>query len=271
MLRKVLWVSTLFISLAALSQVSAPPSQYPATALPSGYGGTVWTGSGPVGGVLLTTPSTSFPALANTAGISDGGRAGITNSVPFNSGMPTTAPPGTYVYLPYTTPMAETYGASNAELSSEKPTNDLLPSYFTNNVGTPIAMGPSLAEIAARYGRGGPVLQGRQNVRTYTNADVPHENAGMLTKIWVAEGKLPAAVQDSPTLMASAVAPESPARRSRPATQPQTQSSSSAPETGQDQAQNSHSQLPASSTFLPLLGLLGLASGGLGLLLKRRR
>ncbi|HEY6347800.1 MAG TPA: hypothetical protein VI636_00170 [Candidatus Angelobacter sp.] len=268
MLRKILWVSTFLISLAAFSQVSAPPNQYSAKALPAGYGGTVWTGSGLVGGVLLTTPSSSFPAIANTAGISDGGRAGISNSVPFNSGMPTTAPAGTYVYLPYTTPLGENSGASNAEGASERPTNDLLPSYFTNNVGTPIATGPSLAEIAARYGggRGVPARQGRQNVRTYTNADVPHENAGMLTKIWVAEGKLPAAAQDSPTLMASAVAPESPAPTSRPATQPQTQSSSSAPGSGQGQAQ----KLPTSSTFLPLLGLLGLASGGLGLLLRRR-
>ncbi|HEY6254118.1 MAG TPA: hypothetical protein VI685_29540 [Candidatus Angelobacter sp.] len=267
MLRKVLWILLLSFSLAALSQVSAPASQYnpsvPAvTPPPAGYGGTVWTGPGPLGGVLLTTPTASFPSPPTAVGISDAGRAGISNtSGPYSSGVPIVAAPATYFYMPYASP-AESI-APSAEGTSEEARNDLLPSYSVNNVGTPANMnGPSLAEIAARYQR----ERATQTARTYTNADVPRENAGLLTRIWVAEGKLPAAGQN-PTLMASATPPQPP--NAGAVAQAQGSASGTASEQGQTQSQRS--QLPASSTILPLLGLLGLVSGGLGVLLKRRR
>src|SRR5579864_589071 len=275
MLRTALWVSLLSISLAAFSQVSAPPSQdnttVPVSApLPGGYGGTVWTGPGQVSGVLLTTPSATFAPTPTTAGISDAGRAGISDSTPVNTGIQVGPPAAAYVYMPYPSPevvenSALANGAGGQPSGPSK--NDLLPSYFVNNVGTPVATGPSLAEIAARYGRHeAPSGQGQQNVKTYTNSDIPRENAGLLTKIWVAEGKLPSAAQASPTLMASASS-EPPL----PAAQAQSSASTGTSQGEQAQPEKHNGELPASATILPLLSLLGLASGGLGLLLKRRR
>src|SRR5215469_12887277 len=96
MLPKVLCVSLLSISLAAFAQVSAPPTSdlnAPATLLPGGYGT-------PVGGVLLHTPDASFAPPPTTAGISNTGRAGISNSAPSN-GAEAGVPAGTYQYIPY--------------------------------------------------------------------------------------------------------------------------------------------------------------------------
>lgn len=273
MFRKVLLVLLLSISLAAFCQVSASSNQEnlntPAiTPLPAGYGGTVWTGPGAAGGVLLTTPSVSLPTPAPTAGISMEGRAGISNN-PSNNLVPATAPPGTYVYLPYSTSGPENVPSSESESAqpSEVALSSLLPSYATNNVGTPVnGNSLSLAEFAARYGRRGILAAGgQQNIRTFTNADVPHENAGTITPILVAEGKLPANAQGSPQLMASA-SPGPRLNDAQSGTSGQAQATTSANLDG-----NPHRALPASASPLPLLGLLGLFSGGLGLVLRRKR
>lgn len=258
MYSKVLLVVLLSLSLAAFAQVSAPPmsnnaSSLAITSLPAGYGS-----SGQAGGVVLSTPNASFSPTPTTAGISNEGRAGISNSGAFNSGVQP-VPPGSYVYMPSSETPAETP-------ATEAPTpasgNNLLPSYFVNNVGTPAnASGPSLAEIAARYGRGRGTAVGK-NARTYTNADVPHENAGLLTPVLLAEGRLPPDAQQPGTLMASASPAQQPSS-APPAAQPQTQAAT--------QPANPHGELPASASPLPLLGLLGLASGGLGLWFRRRR
>lgn len=259
MLRKVLCVSLLSISLTAFAQVSAPPtanlSAPSVVLLPGGYGA-------PAGGVLLNTPSASFAPPPNTAGISNSGRAGISESAPSN-GVQAGVPVGSYVYVPYYAYPAVGSPATGAtEQPSERANNELLPSYATNNVGTPVnGNGPSLAEFAARFQR----HPAPQMAKTITNADIPRENAGRLTPILVAEGKLPADAQGSPTLMASNSAP--PLRNVQPAT---TARGESATQT-QSQPENSSSQLPASATILPLLGMLGLASSGLGMLLRKRR
>lgn len=257
MVRKVLWVSLLSISLAAFAQVSAPPTSnntYVPTiaALPGGYGAAN-------GGVLLSTPGASFAPPPNTAGISNDGRAGISNSAPLTSGSQPGVPAGSYVYTPW--------AIYNAPSAPEQPPSysDVLPSFYSNNVGTPVnGRGPSLAEYAARFQRG----HAPTRARTYTNADVPRENAGLLTPVLVAEGRLPADAQNSPTLMASASAPPLPTRSARPAPGASTESASA---TQPSQPANSRGELPASATILPLLGMLGLASGGLGMILRRKR
>ena len=279
MSRRVLLVVLLSISLTAFCQVSVPQNQdnanQPAiTPLPAGYGGTVWTGPGAAGGVLLTTPSANFPTPAPTAGISMEGRAGISNNAPNNTGVSVTAPAATYVYAPYSTPAAENAPGAGTETETGQPSevslSSLLPSYATNNVGTPVnGNGPSLAEIAARYGRRGILTAGgKQNIRTFTNADVPQQNAGLLTPILVAEGKLPVNALGSPQLMASA-APGPRVNGAPAGSGSQSSNANSAP--GQGGTGNQHSDLPASASPLPLLGLLGLFSGGLGLVLRRRR
>lgn len=278
MSRKVLLALALSISITAFCQVSNPQSQdntnVPVvTPLPAGYGGTVWTGPGASGGVLLTTPTAGFPTPSPSAGISMEGRAGISNAAANNTGVSVTAPPATYVYAPYSPAAAENAPSVGAETETEQPSevslSSLLPSYATNNVGTPVnGNGPSLAEIAARYGRRGILTAGgSQNIRTFTNADVPQQNAGLLTPILVAEGKLPANAQGSPQLMASA-APGPRMNDSQAASGNQSSGAGSAPSQGGPG--NQHSELPASASPLPLLGLLGLFSGGLGLVLRRR-
>lgn len=276
MSRRLLPVVILSFSLAAFAQVSAPPTQNNATVpvvtnLPGGYGGTVWTGPGPAAGVLLNTPTASFPPPPPTAGISDAGRAGISDNAPSNGGLQTTPPAGLYVYAPYA-PLYESPAVTSplgTESPAEESRNDLLPSYYAASADVPPPTGPSLAEIAARCGHTGALAA--QGVRTYTNADVPRENAGLLTKILVAEGKLPASAQDSNTLMASAGSPQPPLRPTPSATQAQGSESNAASQTEQPQPENRSRELPASATILPLLGLIGLTSTGLGLWYRRSR
>ena len=257
---RLLLVLVLAISLTAFAQVSAPPPQYastpaaPTVVAPSTNG--VLTGYGPAGGVLLTTPEATFDSPQPTAGISLAGRAGISNSTPINTAVQSTqnSPTMVYVNLPATgetvSPEVTVNPATSAVSSSS---NDLLPSYFSDNIGAaPNPSGLSLAEIAARY----RARQGTQTVRTYTNSDVPTENAGMLTNILLAENRLPAGARGSSATQPSA-----------PAVQPQ---STGTETTAQAQPQNEN-KLPTSASILPLLGFLGLASGGLGVLLRRYR
>ena len=257
---RLLLVLVLAISLTAFAQVSAPPPQYastpaaPTVVAPSTNG--VLTGYGPAGGVLLTTPEATFDSPQPTAGISLAGRAGISNSTPINTAVQSTlnSPTMVYVNLPATgetvSPEVTVNSATSAVSSSS---NDLLPSYFSDKIGpAPNPSGLSLAEIAARY----RARQGTQTVRTYTNSDVPTENAGMLTNILLAENRLPARARGSSATQPSA-----------PAVQPQ---SAGTETTAQAQPQ-SENKLPTSASILPLLGFLGLASGGLGVLLRRYR
>lgn len=74
-----------------------------------------------------------------------------------------------------------------------------------------------------------------------------------------AEGAQPSAPQGSTTETA-------PARNQNPTTPAVNQ-----PQSAQNDNQQSQTRLPATSTLLPLLGLLGLASGGIGLLFRKFR
>src|SRR5215471_18327822 len=119
MSRKLLMVSVLSASLTAFSQTGASPDQEntnpnqnsPAqVVVPPGTGGTAWTGIGPTGGVLLSTPSATFDSPQPTAGISVAGRAGISNSTPVNTGLQSTLTPSSMVYV--YTPAANTFPAA---------------------------------------------------------------------------------------------------------------------------------------------------------------
>jgi len=249
---RLLLVLILAISLTAFAQVSAPPRQdssTPATVVPPTSNGVVLTGYGPAGGVLLTTPEATFDSPLPTAGISLAGRAGISDTTPINTGVQSTLNSSTMVYvnMPATTAIETVNPATSAVSSS---TNDLLPSYFSNNIGgEPNLNGLSLAEIAARYRS----RQGTQTARTYTNADVPNENAGTLTNILLAENRLPARLR-------TAAAPSA-----------VTQAQSAGTDTTAQAQPRNENKLPTSASILPLLGFLGLASGGLGVLLRRYR
>jgi len=219
---------------------------------PPSSGSVVWTGVGPTGGVLLTTPEATFDSPQPTAGISLAGRTGISDAVPINTGVQSTMNNSTMVYVNMPATSVENVNPATEAVSSS---NDLLPSYFSSSIGGAANPGGrSLAEIADMY----KARQGTQTVRTYTNSDVPRENAGMLTNILLAENRLPAMPQKSAT-------------PSAPSSATQAQPSAGTETSAQAQPQNSDNRLPTSASILPLLGFLGLASSGLGLILRRNR
>lgn len=265
MASRLLLISVLSVSLASFAQVSAPPAQdngNPAvpTAIPTT--GTVWTGIAPAGGPLLSTPEASFASPLPTAGISDAGRAGISDSAPLNTGVPSTLGSATMVYLNVPENVVangETVNPAMAAVSPERAHNDLLTSPSFSTIGAPASNGMSLGEIAALY----RARQTAQNIRTYTNADVPRENAGNLTNILLAENKMPAPPQSAATT------PSTPPARTRQATSAQTDASATAPQVPATQSENK--SLPASASILPLLGLLGLVSTGIGLVVSGKR
>lgn len=276
MARKFLLILFLSVSLTAICQTDAtsnPATQSPAVpaVVSPSVGGSVWTGIGPAGGVLLSTPSAAFDTPQPTAGISVAGRAGISNSTPINTGLQNTLSPSSMVYVyptAMTAPVASpvTENPATEAVSTERAT-DFGPSSFVASIGAPPAAGLSLAEVAAMY----KARKGTQALRTYTNADVPRENAGLLTNISMASNMPPAPPQSSKPQPSSAPAATS---QSQPTSQqPETSTQSAAgnnPQPAQNQSEEENKGLPASSTVLPLLGLLGVASAGIGLWYRRR-
>lgn len=268
-----------------------------------GYGQTTTTtvpANGPWGGPLLVTPITSFPSPAPTAGISDAGRAGIsienngTVANDSNSGVTTVAPtiPATIVVAPVVPAVTNPTAA-----------NDLGPSAFVG--GPSDASAPStigVAEVAIRY----KSEKGTRNARVLDNEDVKSmlnnkngvtlaknmptldhgvaEHGGEAQNAGVQAGAPPAATQPSQqNTEANASASQGQSGASSPAA-PSGQNQTGATDT---QAENSTTpqinqnpqsndaqgsrRLPATATFLPLLGLLGLVSGGIGFWFRKFR
>ena len=277
MSRKLLLVSVLSASLAAFGQTGASPDQGNTNAnqsspaqvvVPPATGGTVWTGIGPTGGVLLSTPLATFDSPQPTAGISVAGRAGISNNTPVNAGLESTLAPSTMVYVSSpaaTFPAPANENPATEAVSSER-MNDFVPSAPITSVGaSSVTNNLSLAEVAAMY----KARQGTQTLRTYTNADVPRENAGLLTNTIMASNNVP-----PPPQSASTQSPAPRTSQSQSSSQQQETATQSAttenPQPSQDQAAGENKGLPATSTLLPLLGLLGVASAGIGVWYRRR-
>ncbi len=296
MLRRFLLVVTLTTSVHLLGQNGTNGSTNTAAPVPgTGYvnnGGYVTT----AGNGQLVTPQAAYGTPAPTAGISNGDRAGITNNAPIQSSALVPSEPqviGVIENAP-TVPLGaapSTYtgnGNANAE-NSAGPTNDLGPSYFSN---TPAAMSPeaSLAEVAAQY----RARHGSTTAHRYTNADIaqlrnqgtgivletstppsPAASGGRQTTATATQAPQPAppvtvAQAQPPTPGPQQPAPSAP--QSNP--QPQQGNTGTTPQINQPPANSTSentSRLPATSSFLPLLGLLGLASGGVGLWFRRRR
>jgi hypothetical protein len=282
MSRKLLLVFLLSASLTAFAQTGAAPDQNnanqnqqpngpPQAVVPAATGGTAWTGIGPTGGVLLSTPLATFSSPQPTAGISVAGRAGISDSTPVNTGLESTLTPSTLVYVyssgtnaGVTAPAAEnpaTEAVSSARMM------DFVPSSSVSSVSAPAGNTPSLAEVAAMY----KSRQGTQTLRTYTNADVPRQNTGLLTNVTMASNEPPQPPQSS----AAQPSTPAPSAQQQQSTSPQQQAPAQGAaadnsQSTQNQSPDQSKQLPASSTLLPLLGLLGVASAGAGAWYRRR-
>jgi|ERR1043166_2258228 hypothetical protein len=278
--RKMLLTATLVISTAVFGQgQSTNQSTSPAPV------------NGPFGGPILVTPSASFPSPAPAAGISNAGQAGISNagqagiSVETNSMAPVEAvavPSGT------TAAGSEANSALPPE-SGNTAANDLMPSTSASGVSEAAVPGAlSLAEISSRY----KAEKGARNARVLGNDDVEKmlANKGGVTMAKnmppLGSGALEQGGQPqtagAQTAGAQTAAPSGgsqsasanqqtttpPVSNPGQSTAPDTSAeNSTTPRVNQNQQSNDaqgSGRLPATAGFLPLLGLLGLASGGIG-------
>ena len=246
-------------------------------------GGFVSTGTGQ-GGVLLSTPTLSFPSPVPTAGISDAGRAGISSNTSLGGatqGIGETVLPNGMIVNP---------AALNG---SGRLITDVGPSEFIGavNQGAPA---PSLAEVAAQF----KTHQTSQNARTITNADVqrlvgsntnaqPTTMAGNMPPSGMpipAQAQASGTQQSTTSSTSTSASSPAPAQQQSAAPQSATNqngssaqstenaSSSTTPRVNQRQSGSSeNNHLPATSTVLPLLGLLGVASSGVGLWYRKYR
>ena len=243
--------------------------------------------NGPFGGPILVTPSAGFPNPTPAAGISDAGRAGISNST--NGSEMTTAPstPETIVTSPGTISPSESVQPQSA--------NDTGTSFFVSGAADASAPRPtSLAEVSSRY----KAEKATQNAKVLDNEDVQRmlDNKSGVTKAKNMPPLGPGAAQQGAPTQSTGIPPST--TQSAPQNNPSQQNSapiqdaaaapaqnqsatpdtdaanSTTPQINQNQQSNDtqgSGRLPATSTFLPLLGLLGLLSGGVGFWFRKFR
>ncbi|HEY2116313.1 MAG TPA: hypothetical protein VGJ51_14545 [Candidatus Angelobacter sp.] len=294
MSRKILFTAALVISTAVFGQgQSTNQSTNPAPV------------NGPFGGPILVTPSASFPNPAPVAGISDAGRAGIT--IETNSTAPVEAAAGT-TSTSVPTSVPTTAGTeSNSALTTESgntAANDLMPSTSASSVSETAASGAvSLAEISNRY----KAEKNTRNARVLGNEDVEKmlatksgvtmaktmpplgpgtpEQGGQSQTAGAQTAGTQTAATPSGSQSASAnqqgqngamgQAGTPPASSQGQGVAPDTSAeNSTTPQVNQNQQSNDAQgsrRLPATAGFLPLLGLLGLVSGGIGLWFRKFR
>jgi len=202
------------------------------------------------------------------AGISLAGRAGISLEQPLQLGVQSTLAPSWPVnaYAGYNVGNAagiygapEAASAEAAAPSVASVTHDFGPSYPAG--GGPQASAASLGEVAAYY-----KANQQQNVRTYTNADA-QRLAGTVTIPGTTAGGTPPVVASQP---AETRQPPSNEPQTLAANAPPPEIAREAPPSTTSETHEGKAALPATSTLLPLLGLLGIVSGALGLWLRGR-
>lgn len=247
----------------------------------------------PFGGPILVTPSASFPNPAPAAGISDAGRAGI--SIGTNSTAPAEAAAGTSA----TASVPTAAGAvSNNALTNEPaaPASDLIPSTSASRASETTPSGvASLAEISGRY----KAEKGTRNARVLGNDDVQQMLANK-SGVTMAKNMPPlgpgALEQGGQVQTAGAQTAPSGAQSASSTQQEQSSATSQTPQPASSAGQSAASdtsaensttpqinqrqqsndaqgsrRLPATAGFLPLLGLLGLVSGGIGFCFRKFR
>lgn len=270
MSRKILLLATLAVMAAyGQAQSTNQPSANQPSAAPA---------NAPFGGPITTTPTATFITPAPTAGISDAGRAGI--SVNSNATAQGEISPAVG-----SEPVSIAPAPTEISPAEYPPTNDLGASVSVND-GSAIATPVGVAEVASRFKTEKTTL----NARVLSNEDVQaivNGKGGVTTSATVASGSgTPTQTGQSSTIGAQA---GSQVVTQSIAAQPVNEQNSSAqqsagtetnaenattPQINQNQQSNDAqgtTRLPATSTFLPLLGLMGLASGGFGLWFRRFR
>lgn len=247
---------------------------------------------------MLVTPTASLPSPVPTAGISDAGRAGF--SIETNNSA-------TLGEAAVESASNATGDAINAPTATEKsPANDLGPSFFVGD-GSEIATsgGPSVAEIARQF----QAEKATHNARVLGNEDVqkilnnksgvtmarnmPPLGPGSLEQGAQPQGQAgvtQSAAQPPPQVAQTSASanqqgqngvsgpagtpPPAAANQKQPAEAGTSADNATIPQINGNQQTNDAQggrRLPATATFLPLLGLLGLVSGGIGLCFRKFR
>jgi hypothetical protein len=264
--------------------------------------------NGPFGGPILVTPSTSFPNPVPTAGISDAGRAGISNATNVGETTTTPASPGTIATAP---------SENLSEPTDQTPAPDLGSSTFVRGPSDESAASVraasdesaasmiSLADVSNRY----KAEKGARSARVLSNEDVQTmlnnksgvttaknmpplgsgalEQGGQTENAGVQAGAAPSATTQPMQQKTQASAQTAPPERNNSSNQNTNSSgqaptsapnanaeNSTTPQINQNQQSNDtqgSSRLPATATLLPLLGLLGLVSGGIGFWFRKFR
>ncbi len=208
------------------------------------------------GGVYVAPGGTS--STESAAGISLAGQSGISINQPFDLGVRIT--PTAPVYGDSSAGPGSYTGTEAAAEASGRAVNDLGPSYFEGSMpNASAAPTMSLGEIAAQYRANRP-----QNIRTYTNADAERlGNKISVAGAPIAEGALSS---NAPNVVAqNRPAPSPAAQPPVPKEKPEPAANATTPETSPaNPPETKTTRLPATSTFLPLLGLVGLLSGAIG-------
>jgi len=251
----------------------------------------------PVPGVqpvpMLVTPTARFDSPPPTVGISNAGQAGISANSAI--GATSTFGPSTVVY---TTMQPETVVGTGpvTEVASGagRLINDMGPSFYSDVL--PAASGVSLGEVAAKL----KAAKTSVNARMLTNDDVGHM-VGSQTGATVAKNMPPlgpavsglmvpaqgaaqpapqttqsnasAAQQGQNTVAQAGTPPPAPANQGQTGSEA-SPGNATTPEVNPHPQSNDaqgKGRLPATSTLLPLLGLLGAVSGGIGLWFRKFR
>ena len=319
MCRRLMPVLAFFLVAATVGQFSAGAQVYPGT--------TTTVVSDPLNTPLIgaapATPSVTFAAPAPTAGISDAGRAGISNLAPLPSALPSAS--STVVYVTQSPVETVTTGAPGAipENTAANPVagtpsgvsagenesggriiNDLGPSYYADALSS--GSNTSLGELSAQY----KARKATVNARVLTNDDV-QQMVGSKNGVTMAKNMPPLGQGSLEQTSQAQNAGSQSATQNAQSTQQNTQTNSSANQQGQNAAnsqggtpppaplgkgqsagsgvsaensttpqinQNQQSndaqggrRLPATATLLPLLGLLGVVSGGIGFWFRKFR
>jgi len=247
------------IPIALFAQNVAPAN--PATSQVAAPGTNIYVvGGGLYGTGVYVTPTASFASPAPTTGLSLAGRTGISLNEPVYTGVQSTLQPTPLNYY-YGSPLnyetaPEYAGETVAE--SGPLIRDMLPSYSSERIA---AQTPSMsvAEVAAQYKAKGP-----QNVRTFSNPDAQR----LANSVTIAGTRVTGTAQPAAPPTPPATAPEPPAPET------QTMAGNPTPPVAVEQPSQpatpstAPNRLPATATLLPILGLAGLLSGGIGLWLR---
>ncbi|HLK52465.1 MAG TPA: hypothetical protein VKU42_03365 [Candidatus Angelobacter sp.] len=240
------------------------------------------------------TPSAGFPNPVPTAGISDAGRAGISNAT---SGIETTTAPSSPATIVSTPSVSLSESTNLSESANQTAVSDLGSSTFVGGAAEESAPGTiSLAEVSSRY----KAEKGTRNARMLSNEDVQtmlnNKSGVTMAKNMppLGPGALEQSGQGTETQNATQSAQSTqqtnastnqqgqvasgqtgtppPAPAGQSANSSTSAENSTTPQINQNQQSNDAQgsrRLPATATFLPLLGLLGLVSGGIGLWFRK--